>query len=733
MPKRSIKFFKQPNAMDCGPACLRMIAYYYGKHYTMETLRKMSGYAKNGVSLYSISKTAEKIGFRTRGVRISYDLLQEAKLPCILFWNNNHFVVLLSVKGKKHQSFEIADPSKGIITYSKEEFLNSWFLSRDYENQLGIALILETTSQFDEQPGEKENSIGWGRVTSYLKDSKRQIAQVFITLIIVSLFQLIFPFLTQSIVDTGINTQNISFVMLILIAQLMLIFSRTIVEFIRGRLLLVISNKLNLSILSDFWIKLTRLPISYFDAYHFGDTIQRIGDHKKIQAFLTGTALQTVFSLFNFFTFSFVLISFNVQIFTVYIIGSTIYVLWVRVFLRIRRKLNYQSFHIAAKENNVTLQLIQGMQDIRLNNAEQPKRWEWENIQVSIFKLGFKSLTYGQWQNAGALLINQGKDAIITFLVAGLVIQGKMTLGEMLATQYIIGQLSSPIESLVSFVQNAQDAKISMERMNEIHQLEDEEPVDKHLLAYLPESRSIKIENLSFIYPGSANTPVLKDINMTIPHGKTTAIVGVSGSGKTTLLKILLKFYDHYQGDIKIGETNIKFISHQFWRKSCGAVMQDGFIFNDSIANNIAVGDELIDHEKLIKACAFANILDYVESLPNGLHTQLGADGTGLSQGQKQRILIARAIYKDPEYLLLDEATNSLDANNERSIVEKMQESFHGRTVIVVAHRLSTVMHADNIVVLDKGVIKEQGTHKQLSHLKGHYYELVKNQLELGN
>lgn len=719
--------------MDCGPTCLRMIAQYHGRHYNLETLRQMSGFSKSGVSLYAIGETAEKIGFRTRGVRISYDQLTDIRLPGIVHWDQNHFVVITAIKGKGNkQQVSIADPAKGMLHYNKQEFLDHWLPSGD-ETDTGIMLILEPTPKFYEEPGEKEKKLSWERLILHLRGSKWAITQVFVALIIASVMQLIFPFLTQSIVDNGINTRNLQFITIILIAQLMLVFSRTVVEFIRSRLLLRISNRLNLSILSDFWIKLTRLPLSYFDVYHVGDTLQRIGDHKQIQNFLTGTALSTFFSLFNFITFSIVLITFNVKIFFVFAAGSILYFLWIKIFLQIRRKLNYQTFHVASRENNATLQLIQGMQEIRLNNAAQAKRWEWENIQVSIFKLGFKSLSYGQWQNAGALLINQSKDVVVTFIVAQLVIKGELTLGEMLATQYIIGQLSSPIEQLVGFIQSAQDARISMERMNEIHQLEDEEPADKMLLAYLPEQKDISLDQLSFIYPGTGNAAVLKGISIHIPEGKVTAIVGTSGSGKTTLLKLLLKFYEFYQGDISVGGTNLKYISPSFWRQRCGAVLQDGYIFNDTVMRNIAVGDESVDQEKLVRSCKIANILSFIESLPNGFYTKLGADGTGVSQGQRQRILIARAVYKDPEYLFLDEATNALDANNEKAIVENLHNYCEGRTVVVVAHRLSTVKHADNIIVLDKGEIREQGTHEYLSASRGYYYELVKNQLELGS
>jgi ATP-binding cassette subfamily B protein len=628
----------------------------------------------------------------------------------------------------------IADPARGILALSREEFLKGWISTTSDDGEpAGTLLLLDPTPKFYEEAGEKEHKLSWQLVFQYLNHSRWQITQVFLTLLITSALQLVLPFLTQSIVDTGINTQNMQFITVILIAQLMLVFSRTAVEFIRSRLLLHVSTIVNISILSDFWIKLMRLPISYFDSHHTGDTLQRINDHQQIRSFLTGTALGTLFSLLNFFIFAFVLAAYNILLFLVFLGGAILYFGWVQIFLRVRRKINYQTFNLSAKENTATLQLVQGMQEIRLHNAEQLKRWEWESIQSSIFRLNFRSLTYSQVQQAGALLINQGKDLFISYLVASFVIEGKLTLGAMLAIQYIIGQLSSPIEQFVGFVQSAQDARISMERLNEIHQLKDEEERDSNYIRELPSKRDIYFNNLVFTYPGAGNEPVLKNINLVIPEGKTTAIVGVSGSGKTTLLKLLLKFYDHYSGDIKIGDTNFRYISPSFWRQQCGSVLQDGFIFNDTIARNIAVGEEAPEYATLLRCAQAANILSFIESLPNGFNTMLGAEGVGVSQGQKQRLMIARAIYKDPQIILFDEATNALDANNERVIVEGFREILKEKTVIVVAHRLSTVKNADKIVVLQDGEIVEEGTHHYLSAIKGKYYELVENQLELGN
>lgn len=722
--------YKQLNAMDCGPTCLRMVARYYGKHYTSETLRQITGFNKQGVSLLGISKTAEKIGFNTKGVQVNYSQLSKIPLPAILHWDQNHFVVLISIKKR---NAKVADPGKGVISYTKKEFLNHWQSNTIKEgSNVGTLLLMEPTASFYDTEDEEKYKLSWTVVTRYFKQSRWQISQVFISLLITSILSLILPFLTQSMVDTGINTQNLQYITIVLIAQLMLTFSNTIVQFIRSRLQLRISNKINISILSDFWIKLTRLPLAYFDSHQTGDVLQRIGDNRQLQSFLTSEALTIIFSFINFIVYSIILIMYNASLFLVFTVGNILYFGWITLFLRIRRKINYETFRVSAKENTATLQLVQGMQEIRMNNAEQTKRWEWENIQAKVFKLNFKSLNYSQWQSAGALLINQGKDIIISFMVAKLVVEGQLTFGAMLAIQYIIGQLSGPVQQFIGLTQSVQDAKICMERLNEVHEMEDEEPREKSLINYLPDDKSIQINHLTFAYPGAGNDAVLKDINLSIPKGKVTAIVGVSGSGKTTLLKLLLKVYEQYTGEIKVGESNFKNISPSYWRSECGAVMQDGYIFNDSIERNVAVSDEYIDQKKLLHSCKVANILSFVESMPNGFNTQLGAEGSGVSQGQRQRLLIARAVYKDPQYLFFDEATNSLDSNNEKIILNNLKDFFAERTVVVVAHRLSTVMNAHKIVVIHEGKIAEEGTHTYLTSIKGRYYELVKNQLELG-
>ncbi len=778
----TIPFIKQRDAMDCGPTCLAMVCKYYGKSISLQTLRDKTEIGKEGVNLLGINNAAESIGFRTQGVQLTYtQITKEAPLPCILHWGQNHFVVLVKIGRSlvpRDDKITIADPGKGIIKLSKEEFIQHWASSNLDGKPYGVALLLEPTPDFHNQPNEKENKLGWGMLLGYFAQQKRYIVQLFVGLLLGSLLQLIFPFLTQSIVDTGINQHNLPFIYLILAAQFMLFFGRTVVEFIRSRILLYISTKINLAILSDFWIKLMKLPLSYFDTKMTGDIIQRIGDHKRIESFLTGSALSTLFSLFNLVIFSVVLLQYNTYVFGIFCAGSLLYFFWIKIFLRYRRSLNYKQFAIAAKENTATMQLIYGMQEIKLNGAEHLRRWEWEGLQAGLFKLSFKSLSLNQYQQAGAFFINEGKNILITFFVAKSVMEGQLTLGAMLAVQYIIGQLNSPVEQLISFTQQAQDAKISLERLNEIHQMEEEEApsispkgggkgeeLSGELNKIIPENKTIEFKNLSFTYAGAGNEPVLKNINLIIPEGKTTAIVGMSGSGKTTLLKLLLKFYENYKGEIRVGGistnssshissafpspsgriggassgeiegagTSLKYISPKYWRSNCGSVMQDGYIFNDSIAKNIAVSDDRPDYAKLLHACKVANIQAFIESLPLGFNTKIGAEGNGISAGQKQRILIARAVYKNPEFIFFDEATNSLDANNEKVIMENLSAFFKDKTVVVVAHRLSTVKHADNIVVLHNGQITETGTHEELAMRKGEYFELVRNQLELGN
>ncbi len=734
---KSFPFYRQLNAMDCGATCLRMVAKHYGVGVSLEFLRQKTEYGKQGASLLGLANAAESIGFHTVGARLSFEeLMNHAELPAILHWDQYHFVVL--TPNTKPGKLQIADPAKGLITLSPDAFKARWLSTLNDQKAKGIALLLQPTEALNEPLDEtvlekKEKKVGWGLLFRQLISYKNYLMQVGLGLMLATLLQLIFPFLTQSLVDTGINTRNLNFIQIVLAAQLMLLLSQTAVEFIRSRLLLHVSTRISLRLLSSFWAKLLRLPIHFFDSRHPGDILQRISDQQRIEQFLTGTAINTLFSLFNLVVFSFVLLQYNTTIFFIFAIGSGLYLLWIRLFLRLRRQLDYKRFALVARENNASMQLVYGVQEIKLNNAENSFRWNWERLQAGVFSLSFKSLSLNQYQQIGALFINQGKNILITFWVAQQVVNGQLTLGVMLAVQYIIGQMNAPLEQLIGFTQQAQDASISLDRMNDIHIIEDEEPAHILFQHQLPQGHSIQINNLSFAYPGAGNEPVLKNISLQFPAHKTTAIVGMSGSGKSTLLKLLLRFFDSYTGEVKVGNMAFKNISPRYWRHQCGTVMQDSFIFNDTILKNITVTEDPVDMERVLEACKVANILEYIESLPLGFYTKLGAEGIGMSGGQRQRLAIARAVYKQPHYMFFDEATNSLDANNEKVILENLQHFFEDKTVVVVAHRLSTVREADNIVVLHQGEVAEQGTHDQLINLRGRYYELVKNQLELAH
>ncbi len=727
--------YKQLDAMDCGPTCLRMVAKFYGKSYSLQFLRSRSFITREGVSMLGISDAAESIGFRTKGYRLTWEQLRdEVPFPCIVHWNQRHFVVVYGIKKRNGKELVyVADPAQGLLTYTKKEFLKCWVSTKKEGEKEGTALLLETTPAFYEQDDEQKGKLRFMYLLGYLRPYRKYIIQLMLGMLTGSVISMIFPFLTQSIVDYGINNSDLAFIVMVLVAQMILALGQTANGFIRNWLMLHVTTRISISLISDFLIKLMKLPISFFDIKLIGDVMQRIGDHNRIQSFLTGSLINIIFAIVTLVVYTVIMAGYHMGILLIFFAGSALYIGWVLLFLKRRRELDYKRFQQSSANQSNVVQLVTGMQEIKLNACEKQKRWEWERIQARLYKVSVKSMALNQNQQIGATFINQAKDIMISFLSAKAVVTGDMTLGMMMAVQYIIGQLNAPIQQFIGFTQEAQDAKISLERLGEIHDKEDEEKTEGHKIATIPPVKDLSVKNLVFQYEGPHSEKVLKNIDLEIPANKVTAIVGTSGSGKTTLIKLLLGFYEPVEGEILLNGTKLQQYSPREWRKHCGTVMQEGFIFSDSIANNIGVTDEYPDTEKLEKAVTTANIKDFIEALPLGYETKIGGDGHGLSTGQKQRILIARSVYKDPDYLFFDEATNALDAKNERVIMENLDRFFEGRTVVVVAHRLSTVKKADQIIVLEKGEIVEVGNHKQLVNKKGAYYELVKDQLELGS
>jgi ATP-binding cassette subfamily B protein len=737
MPKYA--FQKQHDTIDCGPSCLKMIADYYGKNYSLEYLREQCFISREGVSIVNINDAAEKLGFKTVLAKINLDQLEEdCPLPCILHWNQDHFIVLYAIKNERSiygrskkgaYKFVVADPAHEIVEVDIETFRKLWISSED---EKGVGLFLEPTPEFyskDLNTNVKEESVLF--LLKYLLPYKKYIFQLIIGMIAASVFSLLFPFLTQLLIDIGVNEKKLSIVYLIFASQIFLFVGSVGIDLIRNWLLLHINARISLHIISDFLIKLLRLPIKYFDTKAVGDLSQRIQDHHRIESFLTGSLLSSVFSVINIIVFAVVLGFYSPIILSIFIVLSTLGLLWIFLFQGRRKNLDYKRFSTNRENQDKIFEMITGMQEIKLFGAENSTRWKWEQLQVRFFKLNIETLTLEQHQQTGYIFLTHLKNILISFFSVYCVINDRLSLGALLSISYIIGQTNGPIDQLVGFIKGAQDAKLSMSRLQEIHLKEDEENLENATTLDDISSRDFNLKNVSFQYEGPHSPKVLDNISLTIPEGKITAIVGSSGSGKTTLMKLLLSFYEPSSGVITIGNTDMSTISPTFWRGLCGTVMQEGYIFNDTIENNIALDGKEVDKAKLANAVVTANLQEFVSALPLGFNTKIGNSGVGISGGQKQRILIARAVYKNPDYIFFDEATSSLDANNEKIIIDNLNHFFHGKTVVIIAHRLSTVKNADQILMLENGKIIEQGTHDSLCVVKGKYFELVKNQLEL--
>ncbi|MEX6686682.1 peptidase domain-containing ABC transporter [Danxiaibacter flavus] len=726
----------QLDAKDCGPASIKIIAKYYGRFYSLQFLRDLCGITREGVSFLDISHACEKIGLRTLNTKITWEELQRAPLPCIIHWNEDHFVVLYKIKKRKkfigqssnepNHTVYISDPAKGLLKYSQQDFKKGWLGNRDR----WAVMLMEPMADFKQRDvvEKKERLKTVENVLGYFTPYKKAFRTLLFVMLIVTLLQSLLPFISKSVIDVGIQTNDVNFIYLVLIANIVIILSTLLCNVVRDWILLHLTSRVNIAIISDYLIKLMRLPITFFENKLVGDIIQRANDHERIRAFVMNNSLSFLFSTLTFFVFIGVLFSYNQLLAVIYIVGNALYIGWIFLFFSIRRKLDWEYFELVSKNQSFWVETIGGILDIKVNNYENKKRWRWEGIQVRMHKLNQKVLAINSMQTLGGQFFNQLTNLSITFFCAVQVLKGQATFGVMIATQFIIGILGGPIAQFISFIQSFQYAKISFFRLNEVHQLEEEEERVTGSVLF-PDSKSLFLKNVSFQY--SVNTaPVLRNISLIIPQHQVTAIVGDSGSGKSTLLKVIMRLYKPTYGNIYIGNTNLENISLRDWRNNCGVVLQDGKIFNDTILNNIVLEDDNIDYSRLRKAVRVANIEGEIDAMPLGYQTMMGEEGRGLSGGQKQRVLIARALYKDPDYLFFDEATNSLDAINEQKIVDALDAVFNNKTVIVIAHRLSTIVKAQQIIVIHKGSVVEIGNHDILMKKEnGHYAALVKAQM----
>lgn len=716
----------QMDSQDCGPASLKMVAKHFGRYYSLQYLRDRCGITKEGVSLLDLSTGAEAIGLHSLAIKCSIDdLVQKVPFPAIVFWGQNHFVVVYHAD-RRH--VWVSDPTKGHVKYSHEEFRNGWYLEGEGH---GVLLALEPTANFSSSKEEieqrKDSMTG---ILRYFHPYRKSFGLIFLIMILATLLQSILPFISKAVIDVGIGTSDIHFINIVLIGNICILVSIMVFNVLRDWILMHITARVNIALISDYLIKLMKLPVSFFENKLLGDILQRAADHDRIRSFIMNNSLSLIFSTFTFVLFSIILLLYNHTILLIFLGGSVLYVCWVLLFLRIRKKLDWQYFELVSRNQSYWVETVTAIQDIKIYNYERARRWKWEEIQASLYHVNRRVLAVTNMQNLGAQFIDSIKNMAIVFFCAVAVIKGDITYGIMISTQFIIGMLNGPLIQFINFVVSAQYAKISFLRMNEIKQLDDEEELlSVGSTTLLPENKDLTLSNVMFQY--TVNAPfVLEHIFLTIPENKVTAIVGGSGSGKSTLLKLLVRLYKPSYGEITMGGMNVMPINLRQWRDLCGVVMQDGKIFSDTVANNIVLDDERIDKELLIESCRTAQILDEIHAMPQGFDTKIGERGRGLSGGQKQRILIARALYRNPKYLFLDEATNALDTINERKIVEALNSAFANRTVVVVAHRLSTIRNADQIVVLDKGHVAEIGNHKSLMEQKGLYHDLVASQSE---
>lgn len=715
----------QMDSQDCGPACLKIIAKHFGKFYSLQSLRDRCGITKEGVSLLDLSTGAESIGLRTLAIKCTIDdVVNSVPFPAIIFWKDSHFVVVYHAN-KKY--IWVSDPAKGRIKYTHEEFKKGWYQKGAKQ---GVLLAIEPTAEFKDSKAEKEQRKNtFSSILKYFTPYQRNFTLIFVIMLLVTALQGMLPFISKAVIDVGIKTSDVNFINMVLIGNISILISVMIFNVIRDWILMHITARVNIALISDYLIKLMKLPVTFFENKLLGDILQRAQDHERIRSFIMNNSLSLIFSILTFVVFSIILLIYNAIIFYIFISGSILYTGWVLLFLNIRKKMDWEYFELLSKNQSYWVETVSSIQDIKIYNYEKHRRWKWEEIQARLYHVNKRVLAITNAQNLGAQFIESIKNMGIVFFCATAVIKGEITFGVMISTQFIIGMLNGPLVQFINFIVSAQYAKISFLRINEIKQLEDEEELlSVGSTTILPENKSLILDNVNFQY--TANSPlVLHNIYLHIPENKVTAIVGGSGCGKSTLLKLLVRLYKPSYGDIKMDKMNVNAINLRQWRSMCGVVMQDGKIFSDTILNNIVLDDEHIDYEQLRKVCRIAQIEDEINAMPKGFETNIGENGRGLSGGQKQRLLIARALYRNPQYLFLDEATNALDTINEKKIVEALNNAFLQRTVIVVAHRLSTIRNADQIVVLDKGYIVEVGNHDSLMERKGHYFQMIASQM----